>query len=226
MISLVTRYIFFIQLIFSSFTTFSISVKTYQVRRINDTTFLVTRFPEFDFDNKKRYLEANSTNNYQESYFPLMQQKHTTEDYEITTVSVGDKRPKPKPKITSEVIKKARENYFRRYFSIVAKTNTNISLLPEGFHTYTNMVEGIDEADYSNKLKQNLMTAKKLAGILLSEGKFQAPLKFKEKYLFDEMARTKRKPIKASKRTSYHRRHSAPSRHRSFHSKLKGNKYT
>lgn len=196
MISLITRYILFIQLIFSSFTTFSISVKTYQVRRINESTYLVTSFPELDSENHKRYSENITPF----KVLTLNDDKKTTEDYDTTmstvsTVTVGERKAKfkQKPQITAEFIKKARENYFRTYFAAIKKTNVSHSLVPEKSNIYINMVEvnNNETTGQSAKFKQNLITARKFAMLLINEAQYQADMKVKDK-LLEEVKRKRR----------------------------------
>lgn len=203
MIALITRYILFIQLIFNSFTTFSISVKTYQVRRINESTYLVTSFPEFDNENHKRFLTESSTSI--NNVVTLNDDKRYTEDYDTTmsTVTVGEKRDKARQKIiTPELIKKARENYFRSYFATMRRTNFT-SLLPDKVNPYINLAESSNENTVLTvKFKQNLLTARKLASLLINEAQYQTELRNKDTFL-DDVKRRKRKLNKKGRRKSY-----------------------
>lgn len=190
MIALIARYILFIQFIFNSFTTFSISVKTYQVRRINESTYLVTSFPDMDPDNHKRFLNENN----QDKMIPLEDKKYTDDfDTTLSTVTVGEKKDKVKHKnITPEMIKKARENYFRNYFATLKKSNISFSLIPEKANSYMNLVESNNETNVSSvKFKQNLITARKFATVLINELQYQVDTKTKDKFL-DEASRKKR----------------------------------
>lgn len=190
MIALIARYILFIQFIFNSFTTFSISVKTYQVRRINESTYLVTSFPDMEPDSHKRFLNDNS----QDKLIPLEDKKYTDDfDTTMSTVTVGEKKDKVKHKnITPEMIKKARENYFRTYFATMKKSNISFSLLPEKANSYMNLVETNNETNVSSiKFKQNLLTARKFATVLINELQYQVDTKTKDKFL-DETRRKKR----------------------------------
>ncbi|CAD0198710.1 unnamed protein product [Chrysodeixis includens] len=192
MIALIARYILFIQFIFSSFTTFSISVKTYQVQRINESTYLVTSFPDMDPDTHKRYLDKDDEN---KVITPNGEKKYT-EDLDTTqsTVTVGEKKIKPKQKnVSPEVIQKARENYFRKYFAKTKKMNNSGSLIPEKASSYMNLVEPNKETNVSSggKFKQNLLTARKYATVLINEIQYQVDTKTKEKIL-EESRRKKR----------------------------------
>uniref|UniRef100_A0A2A4JNB9 Uncharacterized protein n=1 Tax=Heliothis virescens TaxID=7102 RepID=A0A2A4JNB9_HELVI len=203
MISLITRYILFIQFVFNSFTTFSISVKTYQVRRINESTYLVTSFPELENDNHKRYSDNNIPN----KIVTLNDDKKFTEEYETTmsTVTVGDKREKAKSKsLSPELIKKARENYFRTYYATMKKSNYNLTMIPDRVNNFINLVEISSENNNisSMKFKQNLVTARKLATILINVAQTQTDLKTKDKFL-EEVKRRRRTTHGKPKRKRY-----------------------
>lgn len=205
MISLITRYILFIQFIFNSFTTISISVKTYQVDRINETTYVVTSLPEIDTDsrdNRKRFLDQKNTTGSLDDLIPLMYDKFTTGDFgtTISTVTVGEKKEKVVPKITPELIKKARENYFRTYFAMLAKLNATSS--PQGDNAFQNLTlleTSTDNNRLTAKLNQNLQIARKFASVLINEGQIQVEFKAKDKFSLYESEFKRRKRQKGKK---------------------------
>lgn len=177
---------------FNSFTTHSISVKTYQVRRINESTYLVTSLPEFENENHKRFSNDKSSN----KVVPLNDYKRYTGYYESTmsgvrsSVTVGEKRDKVKNgTVSAKFIKAVRERYFRTYYTTNKKST--ISLLPEKISPFLAEISN-DGAGVTVKLKQNLFKARKIASVVINQ--FQSRVK-RRKVFFDEVKRRKRNKL-------------------------------
>lgn len=127
--------------VFIYYTAFCKSLNTYKVCRVNESTYLVTTYPDWDYE-QLQTVTSNGT--------------------EIP-VNVGEKREKPKLKLSASFINKARENYFKTIYSTFKKSNNTDSVITANIQK-SNPMEEI-EAD-SNK---NLLVARKLASILLDE---------------------------------------------------------
>lgn len=170
MFSLILKYILFIQCVFVSFIKITDSVKTYQVRRINESSYVVTSFPDLEYDSYNKILKQPS----KDGVVSLTDNMTTTtENYNtITTVTVGEKKDlhKFKNKVSSSMINKARENYFKNFYATLKKPiNTNISLLPQKMTPYSNFnLMGTTKSSY---FQRNLNVARKLALMLISEAK-------------------------------------------------------
>lgn len=119
MISLITKHVLFMQWILTDLVTFSSSIKTYQVERINESSYLVTSLPQFDhrrfknmrnfkriipIDNNKRYVTVNS-------YYGSTP----------CTVNVGGRKG-TKARIPASMINRARDHYFRHYYATLKTT--------------------------------------------------------------------------------------------------------
>lgn len=174
------NYFLIVKCILISFFTFSTSVKTYQVRRVNESTYLVTSFPEFDYDDFKKSFEEKTTTNKVLSLNDDKRSPYSLSFFDSTssTVTVGDKREKAKNNIPASVINKAREDYFRTYFATMKKSN--LSLLPYKTHPYMNLAESLlDPNNSSLNLNHNLVIARKLATVLIDEGQNSHSAKFR-----------------------------------------------
>lgn len=187
MISLITKYILFIQLIFNSFTTFSISVKTFQVQRINESAYLVTSLPEFETENHKRFSNKKTKN----KIVPLNDKKHTDDyDFKMSSVTVGEKRDKLRHKpVSAEFIKKVRERYFRTYYATIKKSS---SLLPEKLNPFLLDITNSSTIKTA-KFQHNLLTARKIALLLFDQ--LQPDVKRRDIF-FDVIKRRKRNKCK------------------------------
>lgn len=123
MIALATKHVLFMQWILTGLVTFSCSVKTYQVNRINESSYLVTSLPDFEhakIDKKANVNRIIPINNDKRSF--------TINDYydsTPSTVNVGEKKENFKTKIPASFIKKARDQYFRNYYPTM-KTSNNL----------------------------------------------------------------------------------------------------
>ncbi|CAF4854899.1 unnamed protein product [Pieris macdunnoughi] len=118
------------------------TVKNYQVRRINDTTYLVTCYPEIDcLDFESQIVPVND-----KRYTAFVNTWR-----EPTTITVGEK-PKHKPPSAS-FITKVRENYFRHFFATKkTPTPTDVDNMYDAF-----------------SLDRNLQKARRLASLLKAE---------------------------------------------------------
>lgn len=173
MISL--NYFLLVKCFLISFITHTISVKTYQVRRVNESTYLVTSFPELDYENYKNVVTGNvlspknketTLSDDKRSPFPsTLSFFYST----VSTVSVGDSKNRSKLKIPASVINKARDNYFRHFYATMKKSN--ISLFPQKFnHQYMTLPEtDVGEKNPVSSVNNNLLTARKLASLLITE---------------------------------------------------------
>lgn len=195
MISLITRYIFFIQLILNSFTTFSYSLKTYQVQCINESTYLVTSLPEFENVNRKR-LSHNAIT----KLFSLNDAKRSTNHHSSTrsSVTVGEERRKIQAKtISPEFIKKVRENYFRTFHTTVGKATH--SLLPDKLNRYQIDIS-TSSTDLTAKINSNLVIARKIASVLINKYKMD----MKKRAIFLERVKRRKRNVKQQNRRRRH----------------------
>lgn len=154
MISLITKHVLFMQWILTDLVTFSCSIKTYQVERINESSYLVTSFPHFhqkrikNIRNFKRIIPIDNNKRYVNFY----------SYYDSTPCTVNvDGRKGAKGKIPASVINKARDHYFRHYYATLKTTVPEFpmrdsfkDLTPSGNHV-------------SSKLKHNLNRSRFLA---------------------------------------------------------------
>lgn len=181
------NYFLVVKCIFISFFTFSISVKTYQVRRVNESTYLVTSFPEFDYENfdKTTKKETTISDGKISTYY-------TTASYfdgTTSTVTVGDNKDRTKQRISASEINKARENYFRQFYATVKKSN--MSLLPLKVQPYLTLADSTFEPPNSvANLNHNLLIARKLASVLVTEVQNDHGVKFRR------VKRNKRRPLR------------------------------
>ncbi|CAH0721554.1 unnamed protein product, partial [Brenthis ino] len=111
------------QWILTGLVTFSCSVKTYQVNRINESSYLVTSLPDFEhakkFDKKANGNRIVPINNDKRSF--------TINDYydsTPSTVNVGEKKENLKVTIPASFIKNARDQYFRNYYPTMKTSNS------------------------------------------------------------------------------------------------------
>lgn len=172
MITSVIRHIFFVQYILLNFHSFTLSVKTYQVQRINQSSYLVTSFPDSEF-------ETFYSKGYQPKV-PIDKMVFLNSGKDalntIITGGLGDSKVgKPNAKLPASYINKARENYFKHYFS-----ETKKPMVPKGGLT---PLPNQDLVFYNYELKSNLednvLKARNLASILISESQYKPIIKKK-----------------------------------------------
>lgn len=144
MLALKTGQILFMHWILTSLITLSCSVKTYQVNRINESTYLVNSLPE-DYD--KRLKSSN------DNIVVMNNDKRSFDPY--TEIVNGGPKNLYKPKLSASYINKARENYFRKLFG----TTTSSSLKTSPYYYKT--------PNFVFQLQQNIYTARKLASSLM-----------------------------------------------------------
>lgn len=104
-------------------TTARVCGKTYEVRRINESTFIVASFPANDdrpsknsFTDKPEFYDAT----YDLPYLPNLTTASTSWDFSEPEIK--------KPKVSAEYIAKARQNYFLHHYSSSRKPNCSGSL--------------------------------------------------------------------------------------------------
>ncbi|CAG9792116.1 unnamed protein product [Diatraea saccharalis] len=151
-----------VKCIFISFFTISISVKTYQVRRVNESTYLVTSFPEFDYENFRLYQEYTLKPRYPPSTDKGKSSRSVYHNTKTVTI-VGGTNENMKPKVPASVINEARDNYFKTFYATMRKSiQTN--------HHFITMTEATAEKKHNlTNFNQNLLTARKLASFLIGE---------------------------------------------------------
>lgn len=180
MIILKTKYVLFTQWILTGLT-FTNSVKTYQVDRINETSYIVTSFPDYEQYKRMFHMKSNIDN-----LFTNNDKRSIGIDYYNTpTVTVGDKKYM-KSKIPSAYIKKVREHYFRNYYATMNKPKT-----PQDLYSTKPLVFDVLETDKDSKpmkLQKNLKTARKLASKLV----FEVNNAIKENVFYSNVNRMKR----------------------------------
>lgn len=175
--------------IFISLTTFGTSVKTYQVRRLNDSSYLVTSFPDYDYENYYRRFDAKER---KENVISLSRKSsNSIDDYETTALN----EVKSKNKISSSLINKARDNYFKTFYTTKKKPmNTKMCLQQKGFNFSNTVLANIKENKPVSRLYLNLEKARNLASILISGTKLDNNLKVKNKY--DQIRKRSKRRIK------------------------------
>lgn len=166
MITSIIRYILFVQYILLNFQSFTISVKTYQVQRINQTSYLVTSFPDSEFETfySKGY-EPKAPIDKMVFLNPVKDSLNI-----IATGGLGDlKVGKPNTKLPASYINKARDNYFKYYFTETKKTMATKPGLPP----LLNQDPAYLNYEYKWNLEYNLLKARNLASVLISESQYQ-----------------------------------------------------
>lgn len=147
---------------------FAVGVKTFQVRRINYSTFMVTSLPEFDYDNYKNMINFKRTKGKLLSF-----SDDTFEAYDMTTIPIGGKRNKAK--VPALYINKIRENYFRHYYGTLKKSNkTTMSLIPSSITDKPILTNSsaIALKSANSGLIANIDKARRLASVLIGEGQY------------------------------------------------------
>lgn len=166
MITLIIRYILFVQYILLNFHSFTISVKTYQVQRINDSSYLVTSFPDSEFETF--YSKAYEPRGPVDKMVFLKAGKDPLTNF--VTGSLGySKVMKPSTQLSASYINKARDNYFKQYFSERKKpmdTYTGLPALANQDPAYLNY-------EMKSSIEFNLIKARNLASVLVNESQYQ-----------------------------------------------------
>lgn len=170
MITSIIRYILFVQYILLNFHSFTISVKTYQVQRLNESSYLVTSFPDSEFEtfSSKAFVPKGPIDK--------MVFLNTGKD-PFSTIATGGlgslggaKAVKPNARLLpASYINKARENYFKHYFSETKKpviTNAVLPPLPNQDPAFFNY-------EVKSNLEFNLLKARNLVSVLISESQYQ-----------------------------------------------------
>lgn len=171
-LTLVKKSILFIQCIILYFG-YAKSVKTYQVHRVNATSYLVTAYPEIDYDyfkpkeNMKDIdIKSAKTFNYDKKLTLLFE---TT----LSTVLVDEKRNIRKNKVSDEFIKKVREQYFKEYFATMKTPISKASLIPDKIKPYVNFLKKNTDTIYNSTSitasERNLLKVRRLATLLIDE---------------------------------------------------------
>lgn len=149
---------------------FTVCVNIYKIRRLNESTYLVTSFPEWDYE---QFSKSPSYVEKQDPYQDIFLNYKT--NVEVDNVKANDvdilglQEEKGNSKISPEFIAKARDNYFRTYYNTSKKLNKTKYLFPYNiFKTDNNKYENWTNiiSRYENN---NLRMARKLACILLGE---------------------------------------------------------
>lgn len=162
-------------LLFSLFAVVS-SIKTYQVRRVNDSTFLVTSLPYFDFHDviSKKSIKNSDRNrpNENEHVINLNGIGKSTAKGCISSALVhlshyGNSRNAKKKKMPSSEIMKARDDYFHKFYPASLKNKIIKHHIIE-----KTSIRNISpkKVKYSEALAANLQTARTLAKQLISSG--------------------------------------------------------
>lgn len=190
MITSIIRHILFVQYILLNFHKFSISVKTYQVRRINASSYLVTSFPDSEFEtfSSKAYEPKDPVD--KTVFFNPVNDPLITEGLEDGYVG------KPNVKLSASYINKARDNYFKHYYDTKKPVITNAGLP-------SSPTQDLSLFDYESRsnLDFNLLKARNLASVLISESQYpNIEGKSKDKSVI------KRKNILQRPRRRYHRK--------------------
>lgn len=157
MITSIIRHILFVQYILLHFHTFSICVKTYQVQRINESSFLVTSFPDSEFETF--YSKPHAPKDTEDKMIFLNPIKDPLFTSSLEDVKVG----KANAKLPASYINKARDNYFKHYLTEPKKpVVTNAVPL-------ANQDSALFNYDNKLSLELNLQKARNLASVLISE---------------------------------------------------------
>lgn len=200
MIASIIRHILYVQYILLNFHSFTVSVKTYQVHRINESSYLVTSLPDSEFElfNSKVYDPKGSV----DKMIFLNPGKDTLNPFDVG--SLGESKvEKPNTKVSASYINKARENYFKHHFSESKKPVATNMELPH---------QSNQDAIYLNyeiksNLESNLLKARNLASVLINESIDQdLEGKTKDKPIIkkkDVMQRTRRRSLKKSFRNPH-----------------------
>lgn len=159
-------YILFIQYIVTRFVPQAISVKTYEVRRLNESSYIVTSFPEYDFDDTKG---TDSTCNgkivFMNDNKEFMKPDHNP-THQTTTVSIDESVIKKTHVISADAIKKARENYFKTFYATM-KTPSKTTLNAPMFFSSLNYPDINPKGKGGTQLNHNLEMARNLALTLI-----------------------------------------------------------
>ncbi|CAH2062944.1 unnamed protein product, partial [Iphiclides podalirius] len=165
------RYIFFIQYIVTRFVPQATSVKTYEVRRLNGSSYIVTSFPEYDYGNSKGVdLSSNAKVIFMDDEKKVMKAGHSNTGCANTTVTVGGNITKNRYKMSAKAIKEARERYFKTFFATMKKTTTTANFnhsAPSAYLSWNDPDVNVKGA--SVQMKENLQNARKFASLLIFE---------------------------------------------------------
>lgn len=151
-----------IKYIIFSLNKFAICVETYQVRRINKSTFLVTNVPDINYNKYGNDMHPEKAEN------TLLLTKNDyifKEHNRPTTVSIGEK--KNKVRIPSSYIKRARAMYFKHFYETTTKTNNSTLLPQKNENINTEFRNRVKSGETS--FKRNQDTVKRLVALLISE---------------------------------------------------------
>lgn len=159
MITSVIRHILFIHCILLHFHTFSISVKTYQVQRINESSYLVTSFPDSEFETF--YSKAYAPKDTEDKMIFL----NPVKDSLITSSLEDVKVVKPNAKLPASYINKARDNYFKHYLTETKKPVVSNA----GSPPLVTQEPALFNYDIKTNLELNLQKARNLASVLINE---------------------------------------------------------
>lgn len=151
MFSTILRYWLIIQYVFFSFIARSCGV-SYRVRRLNDSTYLVTNYQDFSYENLYDFKRVFEETTNKPNIF-------------LTTGLIEDIHEKFK-QIPASVIKEARENYFKNVYQSMKK---NHSKAPNKTFNLANIRDNNIVSNISDKLDDNLQKARKLAMVLNNE---------------------------------------------------------
>lgn len=186
--NLLNRYILFVQYIVIRFVPQAISVKTYEVRRINESAYLVTSFPEYDYGTS-RGIDLNSDAKVvsMDDQKKVLKSGHNIGD-NSNGMSMDENPHKHKQKISPFAIKDARKSYFKNFYATMRKVPIT-TLASSASPTYSGLLDS-DLKDYKGAIvpvDSNLITARKLASILVYE------LQYSDQEYLKNMERIKRR---------------------------------
>lgn len=138
-------------------------VKNYQVRRIDESSYLVTSLPDYDYISK---LLENKTD-------PVVPMNDDKRAFTTNTaaVTVGDARKSKK--VPFSVINKARDNYFKNFYATMKQPISNALLRDKVTPKVEFTNNNIDVKGVTNKIDSNIQMARKLASVLITEVQYQ-----------------------------------------------------
>lgn len=154
--------------------------KTYKVHRLNDSTYLVTSYPEWKYDELQFVHNNNVVNDERKEHFIDGKRESSSSNSDTANaINVGGRSKETSTKIPSSLIAKARENYFRTFYATMKSPEKPVYVLTNKMFgpTRIDTKSEITALSHSNGVNnENLVMARKLASILLGEIQFYSHL--------------------------------------------------